>query len=72
MSLFTDGAITSIEELVGHDTQLLTVANVESIDVSRELALAEEELSVEVTGLLGRHALPPKLEQVVVTPAIKF
>ena len=26
MSLFTDGAITSIEELTGHDTQLLAVA----------------------------------------------
>jgi hypothetical protein len=35
MALFTDGTITSIEELAGHDTQLLAVANVEGIDVSR-------------------------------------
>jgi len=72
MALFTDGAISSIEELAGHDSQLLTVANVEGIDVSRKLVLAQEELAVEVTGLLGRHAAPPALEQVVVTPAIKL
>jgi hypothetical protein len=72
MSLFTDGTITSTEELTGHDTQLLAVANVEGIDVSRKLVLAQEEISVEVAGLLGRHAAPPALEQVVVTPAIKL
>ena len=72
MALFTDGAITSIEELSGHDTQLLTVANVEGIDVSRKLVLAQEEISVEVAGLLGRHSAPPALEQVVITPAIKL
>ena len=72
MALFTDGAITSIEELAGHDTQLLTVANVEGIDVSRKLVLAQEEICVEVTGLLGRHAAPPALEQVVVTPPVKL
>jgi len=72
MGLFTDGAITTIEELSGHDTQLLTVANVEGIDVTRKLLLAQEEISVEVTSLMGRHASPPALEQVVVTPAIKL
>ena len=44
----------SIEDLRGHDTQLLNVATVEGIDVTRKLALAQEELGVEVTGLLGR------------------
>jgi len=72
MALFTDGAISSIEELAGHDTQLLTVASVEGIDVSRKIALAQEEISVEVTGLLGRHSAPPALQQVVVTAAIKL
>lgn len=50
MALFTDGAFTSIEELKGHDTQLLNVATTEGIDVTRKLALAQEELSVEVSG----------------------
>ena len=72
MALFTDGAITSIEELSGHDTQLLTVATVEGIDVSRKLALAQDEIAVEVASLLGRQAAPPALEQVVVTPAMKL
>src|SRR4051794_23807345 len=72
MALFTDGAITSIEELSGYDTQLLTVATVEGIDVSRKLLLAQEELSVEVTGLLGRQSVAPALEQVVVTTAVKL
>ena len=31
MALFTDGAIASIEDLRGHDTQLLNVATVEGI-----------------------------------------
>ena len=72
MALFTDGAITSIEELAAHDTQLLTVANGEGIDVSRKLTLAQDEISVEVAGLLERHSAPPALEQVVVTPAVKL
>jgi len=78
MALFTDGAVTSIEDLRGHDTQLLNVATVEGIDVTRKLALAHEELCVEVAGLLGRLGLPGQpiapaaIEQVVVTPPLKL
>ena len=77
MALFTDGAIASIEDLRGHDTQLLNVATVEGIDVTRKLALAQEELGVEVAGLLGRRcsgqlSAPPAIEQVVVTPPLKL
>lgn len=72
MALFTDGAVASIEELRGHDTQLLNVATVEGIDVTRKLALAEEELCVEVAGLLGRLNAPPAIHQVVVTPPLKL
>ncbi len=52
MALFTDGAVASIEDLTGHDTQLLNVATVEDIDVTRKLALAQEGISVELAGLL--------------------
>jgi len=78
MALFTDGAIASIEDLRGHDTQLLNVATVEGIDVTRKLALAQEELGVEVAGLLeqtmisGQLSAPPAIEQVVVTPPLKL
>ena len=78
MALFTDGAIASIEDLRGHDTQLLNVATVEGIDVTRKLALAQEELGVEVAGLLGQAMLsgqlsaPPAIGQVVVTPPLKL
>jgi hypothetical protein len=78
MALFTDGAIASIEDLRGHDTQLLNVATVEGIDVTRKLALAQEELCVEISGLLGQATLsgqltaPPAIEQVVVTPPLKL
>jgi hypothetical protein len=84
MALFTDGGFTSIEDLSGHDTQLLNVATVEGIDVTRKLALAQEELCVEVAGLLGQLKTPlgsyevaglntpPAIQQVVVTPALKL
>ena len=84
MALFTDCAVTSIEDLRGHDTQLLNVATVEGIDVTRKLALAHEELWVEVAGmldqmktpvgiyagLLGGLNAPPTIRQVVVTPPL--
>jgi hypothetical protein len=81
MALFTDGAFTSIEDLRGHDTQLLNVATVEGIDVTLKLALAQEELSIEVDGLLGQLKTPlllgglnapPAIQQVVVTPPLKL
>jgi hypothetical protein len=78
MALFTDCAVTSIEDLRGHDTQLLNVATVEGIDVTRKLALAHDELSMEVGGMLGRLAplwqayLPVAMEQLVMTPPLKL
>ena len=79
MALFTDGAVTGIEDLRGHDTQLLNVATVEGIDVTRKLALAHEELTVELWGLLDQLKRPvgslsaaPTIRQVVVTPPLKL
>jgi hypothetical protein len=82
MALFTDGAFTSIEDLKGHDTQLLNVATVEDIDVTRKMALAREELGIEVEGLLsqlkttallvGGLVAPPAIQQLVVTPPLKL
>src|SRR6476469_5312236 len=78
MALFTDGAVANIEALKGHDTQLLNVATVEDIDVTRKLALAHEEISVELAGLLeqamqsGLLAAPPSIDHVVVTTPLKL
>jgi hypothetical protein len=54
MALFTDGPPSSIEDLTAQDSQLLDVAATEGIDVTKKLALAFEQVSVEVEGLLGR------------------
>ena len=82
MALFTDGPISSIEDLRGYDTQLTDVAIVEGIDVTRKLALAQDEIAVEVTALLGKltpsgsRLLSPGagfgIERVVVTPPLKL
>src|ERR1017187_8283426 len=88
MALFTDGAISSIEDLRGHDTQLLNVSTVEGIDVTRKLALAQDELYIEVEGLLGQlqtaagiyeaagmlggPSAARWIHQVVVTPPLKL
>jgi hypothetical protein len=78
MALFTDCAVTSIEDLRGHDTQILNVATVEGIDVTQKLALAHEELLIEVAVILSRLApvwqayLPVVVEQVVMTPPLKL
>jgi hypothetical protein len=88
MALFTDGAVTGIEDLRGHDSQILNVATVEGIDVTRKLALAHEELCIEVSallyqlktpmaiyevaGLLGGLNTPPAIQQVAMTPPLKL
>jgi len=76
MALFNDGPPSNMEDLQGHDTQLLEVAGVEGIDVTRKLALAQEELAAELTTMLSRLSGPmsgaPALSQVVVTPTLKL
>jgi hypothetical protein len=71
MALFDDGCTSSVEDLSGHDTQLLDVANIEGIDVTRKLALAQDEIGIELEGLLARTGRP-SAGQVVVTPALKL
>lgn len=81
MALFTDGPVSGIDDLVAQDSQLLEVARTEGIDVTRKLALAQEELGMEISALLARlcfvdQAWPaaPSLSvgNVVVTPGLKL
>lgn len=54
MALFTDGPPAGIEDLSMQDSQLLMVASAEGIDVTQKLALAHEELAMELRETLGR------------------
>jgi hypothetical protein len=81
MALFKDSPISSIEDLHGHDTQLLDVANAENIDVTRKIALAQDEVAMEINTLLARldastglfgDRLPVLADKVVVTPPLKL
>src|SRR5690349_21619073 len=80
MALFTDGPASTIEDLTAQDSQLLDVAQVEGIDLTRKLALAQEEAALEIEGLLetlrpvdaalwAPTSMGPA--NVVVTPALK-
>ena len=71
MALFTDGPASSLEDLQGHDSQLLDVAHTEGIDVTHKLGLAQDEVALEVSTILARLD-GPGLEHVVVTPALKL
>ncbi len=81
MPLFTDGLVSSIDDLTAQDSQLLEVASTEGIDVSRKLALAQDDLGVELMVLLNRLRFadqeswlvsPLYLAKVVVTPTLKM
>jgi hypothetical protein len=72
MALFTDGPVSSMEDLLGHDSQLMEVASVERIDVTKKLELAQEEISIELGSLLRKVSLEGGVERVVVTSALKL
>jgi len=80
MALFTDGTISTLEDLTAQDAAVLDVASVEGIDVTRKIALARDELAMELTTLLtrtiayDRAQLPgyaPSLSSVTVTPPLQ-
>ena len=81
MALFTDGPISSTDDLFALDSQLLQVATTEAIDVTRKIAAAQDELGIELSTMLLRTdfvnqpfwgASKPNLQGVVVTPALKL
>jgi len=86
MALFTDGPASTIEDLSAQDSQILDVASVEGIDLTRKLALAQEATAIDLEARLGREtrmtmgpcgcgtgiAGPYRLENIVVTPALRM
>jgi hypothetical protein len=80
MALFTDGPPSCIDDLSAQDSQLLDIANVEGIDVTQKLRLAQEDLGMQLYSVLSTSGsadqaiwqLPrPDLGVVAVTPPLK-
>ena len=69
MALFTDGTISAVDDLAGHDSGILDVASTEGIDLTKKLQLAQDELAVEISSLLGSSEA---LRNVVVTIPIRL
>jgi len=81
MALFIDGPASSIDDLTAQDAQLLDVARVENINLTQKLALAHEELAVEISSLFARlryseeafwRTGPVPIHSVVVTRPLKM
>ena len=70
MALFTDGLISSVEELLSYESAILEVAKTEAIDLTTKLKLAEEELSVELQAFLARQDEIRGVGNIVVTEAL--
>ncbi len=81
MALFIDGCISNLDDLAAQDSQLLNIASEEGINVTQKLALAQEEIGLDLISMLrglrfegwpGWWVKEPHLEQIVVTPALKL
>jgi hypothetical protein len=81
MALFTDGIMSTIQDLIAQDSSCLSVAQTENIDLSTKLSLAQQEVGMELTALLQRRCSyewqywlnpNPQLNNVVVTPPMQF
>ena len=70
MPLFTDRTIVTIDELRGYETGILNVAHTEGIDLATKLALAHEEVEVELTALLNEGATGAAQAGVMTKPGI--
>lgn len=88
MALFTDGTISTLEDLAAQDTTVLNFASAEGIDLTAKSALAQEELGLELTssflrmgaydarlGSFGSPSVFPnqlRLENIVVTSPLRL
>ncbi len=73
MPLFTDGPASTIEDLAAQDSQVLDVASVEGIDLTRKLDLAHEAVAIDLEAVMRRTGSGfTQLDHVVVTPALRL
>jgi hypothetical protein len=71
MALFTDGTISTLEELRGWESSIYDLASTEGIDLSQKLVLAKQEVEVELTTRMSQE-VPEGLERVVVTRPLQL
>ncbi len=72
MALFTDGLISSIDDLLAYESSILDVARTEGIDLVVKLELAEQEIGIELAAFLVQHSeSTPGLESVAVTEPLR-
>jgi hypothetical protein len=74
MGLFIDGNISNLQDLRGHETSILDTASNEGIDLGSKLALAQQELALELEAFLRRNpesAGGVSVEHVVVTEMLR-
>jgi hypothetical protein len=81
MALFTDGSISSLEDLAAEDSQLLDISSEEGINVTQKIALAQNQIGMDLVSMLNGFkswdwpiwmVQEPHLSQIVVTPALKL
>jgi hypothetical protein len=80
MALFTD-TISTIQDLMGQDSAVLSTAQTENIDLTQKLSLAQQDLGIELTTLLQQSNTydwqfwlqpDPQLNNIVVTPPLQL
>lgn len=71
MALFTDGAISGIEDLTAHDSAVLDLATTEQIDLTVKLGLAQDEVGIELEALLAGRESAPGLANIVVSGPLR-
>jgi len=72
MALFTDGPLSTIEVLVAYDSTVLETARNEGIDLATKLALAQEELGIELRRFFARRGVwELELGNVVASEALR-
>jgi len=71
MALFTDGSISNLEDLRAYESSIFEVASTERIDLSKKLALAQQELETELGALLRQRYERQGLGDVVVTRPLR-
>jgi len=71
MALFTDGSISTLDQLAEQDSAVLDVASTEGIDAAVKLSLAQQELGVELMAAFSRCS-PSRTAPSVWWPGMPF
>ncbi|MBV8730803.1 MAG: hypothetical protein JO336_13445 [Acidobacteriia bacterium] len=81
MALFVDGSVSDSDDLAAQDAQLLDIASEEGVNVTQKLALAQDEIGLDLDSMLRSSRAAgwpywfvqaPQLCNVVVTSALKL